>query len=140
MRFLTLGLIAALTATPALSQGKLGKPAPSPVLRGEMVKVLGRAQPNIGREISPGMTLTAATSQGNTLVFMVRAANMAAVENGTDQTPGLSLQDRFVKTFGRKFCAPGFGARKFVDAGGKISIAATTRGGKLLAGGTLTRC
>lgn len=124
----------------AQAGGTLGSPPPSPTLEGAMRLVLSLAQPSIGREISPGMVLTAATSRGDTAVFMTRAKDIASVEIGMIQDPRLSLQQRFVKTFGRKFCRKGSGSRAFIERGGRISIAALSQSGKLLVGGTLTRC
>ena len=139
--FTTAAIVALALALPAHAGTKFGNPPPSPQLAQKMSQVLGRAQKSINRDISPGVRLTAATSRGNTLVFMTRAESVAAAEVGLIRGPGLSLQQRFVKTFGQKFCRKGSGSRKFVDAGGSISIALKLRGSaKLLAGGNLTSC
>ncbi len=127
-------------ALPAQAGGKFGSPPPSAHLAPMMAQVLGRAQKSVGKEISKGVRLTVATSQGNTVVFMTRADSVAAAEVGLIRDPSLSLQQRFVKTFGQKFCRKGSGSQKFVAAGGSISIALQSRSGKLMAGGNLTRC
>lgn len=141
IKFIAPIAVALTLALPAHASPRFGSPAPSPALKQEMGKVLGRAQKSLNQEISKGVRLTAATSQGDTLVFMTRAESVAAAEVGLIRDPSLSLQERFVKTFGQKFCRKGSGSRRFVDAGGSISIALRLRGSsKLLAGGNLTRC
>ncbi|MBU2982902.1 hypothetical protein KO498_13875 [Lentibacter algarum] len=127
-------------ALPAQAGGKFGSPPPDAHLVPKMSEVLGRAQKSLGKDIIPGVRLTAATSQGNTVVFMTRAKSQAAAEIGMNQDPNLSYQQRFVKTFGRKFCRKGAATRRFVDAGGSISIAIGLNSGKMLGGGKLTRC
>ncbi|MCV2892992.1 hypothetical protein [Lentibacter sp. XHP0401] len=140
MRLMILAVVASGFAAAAQADVKFGTPPPSAHIHHMMQEVLGRAQAGIGEEISPGMKLTAATSQGDTIVFMTRAKDIASVERGMVRDPKLSLQQRFVKTFGKKFCRKGSGSRRFVDAGGAISIAAMSRSGELLAGGKLTKC
>lgn len=140
MRLMILVLVVSALAGAVQAQAKFGSPPPSPHLQSQMQEVLGRAQQSIGEEISAGMKLTAATSQGDTVIFMTRAKDVASVEVGMVKDPKLSLQQRFEKSFGQKFCRKGTGARRFIDAGGAISIAALSRSGALLVGGKLTRC
>ncbi len=141
IRFFAPLAIALTLALPAHAGPKFGNPPPSPHMKPKMAKVLGRAQKSINQEISSGVRLTAATSQGDTLVFMMRAESVAAAEIGMIRDPGLTPQQRFVKTFGQKFCRKGSAPRAFVDAGGRISMALRLRGSsKLLMGGTLSSC
>lgn len=126
-------------ALPAAAGGKLGTPPPSINLIGPMTSVLGKAQRQIGREVAPGMRLTAATSQGNTIVFMFREIKPGAVEIGLSRK-GNTLQARFLNTYGKKFCRAGSATRRFMYMGGSISTAVRDRSGKIIVGGNLTKC
>lgn len=134
-------LALALTATPlAVQAQKIGSPPPAPHLRPIMQAVINEARPSVGKEFVRGMILTAATSQGNTSVFMARTTAEFEAAFARSGLTKAQLQKMFVKSFPKRLCRRGAASRQFIDMGGKISFAIRDRRKNVLAGGTISKC
>ena len=114
-------------------------PPVEPHLAATADKVVSRASGSIGEEISEGMVLTKAYATGNTIFFETRADSVDALELRPDPTGRLSVQQRFERDMGDRFCRPG-GVRRFVDQGGAVQIVVNDMSGGPLVGARLTGC